>query len=180
MNTTKILTISSVLGIATIFAVIFGMFISFNNREKSLRNLGTAQIEVSKNTFETTWKTIKQQAQVTEKYKDSFREVYTSIMDERYEGDRAGALMSWVQEANPQFDSSIFTKLMTTIEANRLRFQGSQDKLADIKREHDNLLDLFPSSLFLSGRARLEMPYVRSTLTNEVFSTGIDDSLGVF
>jgi len=172
-----IITLCSVL----LLGISFGAtYVSYSNQEVRLRNQASAVQETNEVEFDKTWKVISQQAQVTGQYKDDFKDVYTSIMDERYDGDRAGALMSWVQEHNPNLDSSIYKTLMTTIEAQRESFNRRQFTLRDIKREHDNILDTFPGSLFLASREHIDVQLVSSTKAREAFETGLEDDVDLF
>ena len=162
-------------------AVILGlMYLNYSNAEIRLRQQIEAQQDSNEAVFDNTWKIIKQQAQVTDKYKDSFKEIYVEIMDERYEGDRAGALMSWVTESNPEFDTSLFSQLMTSIEAQRNKFTTEQRKLIDYKRSHDTMLKVAPSSWFVGKRGEIEINIVTSAYTDEVFAAGEENNIELF
>jgi len=157
--------------------VVMGLWISANNKEKSLRNQAAAQQKICQVVFDETWKIINQKCQVKDSYKDSFKEIFTGIMEGRYSNARGGSLMSWIQEANPNFDSSIFKDIMVSIEAQRHKFTGAQSTLVDIKREHDNLRTMFPSSIFVGGKPALEIIVVTSTNTEEIFKMGVEDNI---
>lgn len=160
--------IVAVVGVATYF--------SYSNQEIGLRNSIGATQKVTEGTFDATWKIISQQAQVTDKYKDSFKDIYKNIMSERYsKGD--GSLMKWITEANPNFDSKLFSQLSSSIESQRLMYLNQQNKLIDLKREHDNLIKMFPGSLFLSSRQPIEIKLISSTRTENAFATGKDDDV---
>ena len=163
-------------GISTaILVVIVGMYISYSNKEIVIRNQAEAVQKESEVIFDKVWKVIQQQANVTDKYKDSFKEIYVEVMDARYK--EGGNLMKWIQEANPNFDSSLYKQLMNTISAERADFANVQTKLISVKQEHDNLRLQFPGSLFLSGRRPLEIHIVTSTKTDAAFSTGKEDDI---
>lgn len=173
-----------VIGIVAVFVVgVLGVsFVQYSNTEIRLRNQIDAQQEANKTVFDQTWKIIQQQAGVASEYKDSFREVYGEIMQERYSNKRGGALFSWIHEHNPEFDSSLFAKVMSSIEVQRTQFTAVQKRLIDLKREHDDMLEVFPSSLFLAvaGRQPVNIQIVTSTKTEETFKTGTEDDVDLF
>ena len=133
-----------VVGLLSSFLVFSGMYASYTNGEVRLRNQLAAQQEANKAVFDNTWKILQQQAGVTNEYKESFKEIYPKLMEGRYA--EGGQMMKWVQEANPQFDTSLYKTLMNSIEAQRTNFTREQRKLIDLKREHDNLLQTIPSN----------------------------------
>jgi len=160
--------------------VIYGvMTISYSNNEIDLREQIEAQQDNSKVTFDNTWKIIKQQAQVTDKGKDAFKEIYAEIMDKRYDGG-ADAFMLWVHEHNPQFDMSMYENLMRSIEAQRKAFEVEQKALIDLKREHDALLQKFPGSWFIGDREPIEIQLVTSDKTEDTFNTGKENNVDLF
>lgn len=166
--------------------IVVMMYVSYNNQEVRLRNQIVAQQRKNEATFDQTWKIIQQQAGVASEYKDSFRAIYTEIMSARYQdgsaekGSTQPTLMKWVQEHNPQFDVSLFSKLMTSIEAQRVNFTREQALLLDLKREHDNVLQTLPSSIFVGGRAPIEVKIVTSGKTSKSFETGEDNDVDLF
>jgi hypothetical protein len=155
------------------------MYVNYSNREVSLRNLATAQEDSNKAIFDAVWKTISQKAQITDKYKEGFKEVYTGIMAGRYAGKNQ-VIMNWIKEANPNFDSGLYKSLMDTVEGQRERFVQVQLKLRDIKREHDNLRTTFPGSFFVGGRSELKVTIVTSDKTDNVFKSAQENNVSVF
>jgi len=168
-------------GLAAVFLLIIPvmMYASYSNQEVRLRNALAAQQKSNEAVFDNTWKILKQQAGVTEAHKDAFKEIYSDLMHARYDSG-GGDMMKWIQEQNPQFDSSLFSKLMTSIEAQRTIFTREQQKLIDMKREHDNLLQTIPSSFFVGSRPVVQVTIVTSGKTDQSFSTGRDDDVDLF
>jgi hypothetical protein len=124
------------------------------------------------------WKTIKSQAKVTDKAKDAFKEIYVGIMEGRYsKGD--GTLMKWIKEDNPNFDQTMYTKLMTTIEAQRTGFFNEQDIMQGIVREANSIVRKMPSSLVcaIMGLKELKFEPISSSVSKEVMKTRVDDDL---
>jgi hypothetical protein len=96
--------------------------------------------------------------------------------------DGQAKLVKFVKEANPNFDSSLFKQLMTSIEANRRDFEREQKTLIDIHAEHTRLFRRFPSSMYLGflDRKELTIQLVTSTRTDNAFQTGKDDDTDLF
>jgi hypothetical protein len=150
-------------------------WMSCSNKEVRLRNQIAAQQEVNKAVHDTTWRILQEKAGVTNEYKTTFMEVYPKLMAARYQ-DRSKLLMQFVKESNPNFDTSLYKDLMVSIEAERKNFLREQKKLRDLKMEHDNMIDTFPSFLFVGGRQKINVIIVTSTVSEEVFDTGRDDN----
>ena len=73
-------------GLLGIVVMVFVMYMSYSNSEVRLRNAVKAQQEANTTSFDTCWKIIQGQAQVADKYKDSFKEIYGSLMQGREYG----------------------------------------------------------------------------------------------
>ena len=153
-------------------------FVGYNNTEIELRTQFDAQVKVNESYYDKMWKILSQQAQVADKYSKDFKSIYTGIMEGRY--SKGGAMMKWIQERNPNFDTSLYKKLMISIEAQREGFHREQKKTLDIVRTHDNLRQKFPSNLIVGGADKLEWTVISSSRAKEVMATGIDDDVKVF
>lgn len=174
------LVLSAVVGILVMVGIVVGgMFFTYSNREVQLRNLAIAQERANANIFDKVWKVISQKAQVTDKYSKDFASVYTKIMDARYSG-KDKVLFNWIKEHNPNFDSAIYNNLLDTIQGQREEFAEVQNKLIDIKREHDNLRMTYPARWFVGRREELKITIVTSDKTEDVFKTGKDNDVKVF
>ena len=154
------------------------MYMSYNNTEVSLRNQIKAQQRSNEAVFDNTWKIISQAAGVTSEYKNAFVEIYPKLMDSRY--STGGDMMKWIKESNPEFDTSLYKKLMTAIEAQRTRFTNEQRRLLDLKREHDDILVKLPSSFFVGSRGEVDVNIVTSTKTTKTFDSGVEDDIDLF
>jgi uncharacterized protein YqiB (DUF1249 family) len=184
MNKIMLIAISVIafLGLSVLF-----MYMSYSNAEVKLRNRAVAQEKVCEANFDKMWKVIKQKAGVTEQYKDGFRDIYVDLIRGRYANtDSSGTvkqsdnLMKWIQESNPVFDVSLYKDLMVAIEAQREAFFDEQKTLIDIKMQHDNCLNTFPSSLFVGSRPVIEIKIITSETTEEVYSTGQENNIELF
>ena len=172
-----------VLGLLLFIAIFLGgcPLITYGNREADLRTSVEASQKANQVVYDRVWKTIQQQAGVTDKYQESFRAIYKDIMDARNPEGQA-KLVKFVKEANPNFDSGLFRQLMTSIEANRRDFEREQKTLIDIHAEHTRMFRKFPSSLYLGilGRKEMTIQLVTSTRTDNAFQTGKDDDTDLF
>lgn len=169
-------------GLALVLLVLIGgyfiMSISYSNTEIRLRNQISAQQDANAVIYDKVWKVIAQKAQVTEKAKDAFKEMYVPLMEGRYAS--GGSFMKWIKEHNPQFDFSLFKDLMNSIEALRGEFANVQIRLRDLKREHDNLIGTWPGSWLLSDRQPVKIQLVTSGQTKKIFDTGEENEINVF
>lgn len=166
--------------IVVILAVVLAWsYFGYSNQEVQLRNAFNAQQKDCTVVYDQVWKIIQQQAGVASKYADDFKQIYPELMNARY-GKGDGTLMKWVVEHNPNFDTSLYGKLMDSIEVQRTTFTETQKKLIDLKREHDNLRTTYPARVFVGSRPELVMQLVTSTKTENVFKTGKEDDVSVF
>ena len=178
-DTRKIVWFIVALFAVTALTVGGGAYLSYNNQEISLRKQAEAQLGKVEGVFDTMWKTISQQAQVSNEYKDAFKEIYPDLIAGRYsQGD--GSLMKWIQEANPEFDTSLYKQLMQTIEVQRLQFQKSQERMLDIIREHETLCKTYPGTWFIKNKVPIEYTIISSTKTKLTMETGVDDDVDLF
>lgn len=179
---TALLGCLTILGLSVILSmgILLPAYISVSNTEKGLRNQFNAQNKNMEVVYDNTWKIIQQKAGVASEYKKSFAKIYPDLMAGRYGNARGGALMSWIQESNPEFSTKLYEDLSSSIEAQRNIFTHEQQKSIDIKREHDNLRTMFPTSLFVGGRPELELRLVTSQRTDEAFESGKDDNVKLF
>lgn len=169
-----------VLGILVACAlIVFGMNVHYNNKEIELRELAETQKKNIENIFDNMWKILSQKAQVSDQYKEAFKEIYPKLIEGRYSsGD--GSLMKWIQESNPNFDVSLYKDLMKSIEVERTHFTKEQTKVLDIIREHKVLCRKIPGSWFISDQSDIEYTVISSTRSKQVIESGVDDEVDLF
>ena len=177
MKKSIIVLVLGVLGLLALIAVI--MNFSYKNSEIRLREQITSKIEVNKSSYTKMWEIITTQANVADKYSEDFKEIYPQLISGRY-SNGGGQLMQWIQEHNPNFDTSLYKKLMRSVEAQRESFHTNQVQLQDLSREHNTLLKVFPSSLFLSDIKPIDVPNVINVETQKAFETGIEQKMELF
>lgn len=171
----KLIISLSVIAVLLITGVtIFQTYRSTFDKNVELKNSFKAQKGVIAGNFDKMWKVLRDQAKVTDKSAQAFKDIYVPMIEGRYsKGD--GSLMKWVTEQNPQFDQSMYKDLMQSIEALRSEFETEQKKILAIIEQHDNLRNRFWSRIFLGDEPALEYLMITSTQTQEVIRTGNDD-----
>lgn len=168
------------IGVLVVLAlIVVFMYIKYNNEEVSLRKEAEAQKGKVETVHDTMWKVIKQKAGVTEEYRDTFEKVFPEIIAGRYsQGD--GSTMKWIQESNPEFDTSLYKDLMQAIEVQRMYFNQAQTRMLDIIRQRETLIELIPAKFFISNKTKIDYTIISSTSTKTVVQTGIDDDVDLF
>jgi hypothetical protein len=174
------IAVVSIIGVIILAAIVAMLWISTSNGEIRCRNRLENQQKVCKAVYDETWKVIAQKAQVTDSYKEAFREIFPALMEGRYGNEKGGALMKFVNEANPTFDVSLYKDLSSAIEAKRAVFTREQKTLLDLKREHDDMRMTFPSSLVVGARPEFNVVIITSSRTETAYETGKDDDVNVF
>jgi hypothetical protein len=154
-------------------------YISYNNSEVDIRTAIKASQDANKVVYDRVWKTIQQQTQVSSEYASQFQSIYKEIMDSRNQNSSA-TLARFIKESNPQFDSSLMKKLMTSIESNRMDFEREQKRLIDLSREHEKLIKTFPGTIFLRNTKTIDINLVTSSKTEANFKTGVDDDIDMY
>lgn len=175
----KLFLFAAIAAVAILGIVCVAMFFSYNNKEVSLRKEAEAQEKKIEAVYDKMWKVVSQKAQVSSEYKDSFHEVYRDIIGGRYDNEE-GSLMKWITESNPQFDAGIYKDLMNSIDVLRSEFTTNQARMLDIIREHETLLNTYPSKWFVSDKSKIEYEVISSVISKEVMQTRSDDDITVF
>lgn len=156
-----------------------GSYFSYNNQEVALREQAEAQRGKVEGVHDAMWKIISQKAQVSQEYRVGFDSIYTHIISGRYsQGD--GSLMKWIQEANPNFDTSLYKDVMDAVEIQRTQFMKAQERMIDIKRQHSTLCKTYPGRWFISNTSEIEYTVVSSTRSKMTMETGTDDEVKLY
>lgn len=159
--------------------ILIAMYFTFNNKEVALRKEAEAQRGKIESVYDTMWKVLKQEAGVTEQYRKTFEEIYPKLIAGRYEKD-GGQLLKMIQESNPAFDTRLYDKLMQSIEVQRAYFATAQQRMLDILRERETLLESMPQCWFISNKSKIDYQVISSTVTQNVMVTRRDDDIELF
>lgn len=170
MSTTIILIVIAIF----IAIVLIAMYFTFNNREVALRKEAEAQEGKITSVHDTMWKIIKEKAGVAEKYRETFEKIYPELISGRYR-DAGSATMKWIQESNPDFDTSLYNSLMQSIEIQRVSFSNAQQRMLDIIRERETLVNSMPQCWFIRNKKPIDYVVIASDATNEVMRTHVDN-----
>ena len=178
-NSTKVI-LSFILVCVVICVSPFFFYMGYHNREVRLRNQFVAQQKLNEGIFDTVWKTVQQQSEVATTERETFKETFTEIMESQQGIAGSGTLASFFTQAKVDVSPDLFNKLMTSIESQRMMFLDGQKKLLQVKKDHDDILNQLPSSLFVGGRDSLEAQIVTSAKTDEVFKSGKEEDIQLF
>lgn len=159
---------------AVILLIVVIYFFSINNRETALRKEAEAQEKSITSVHDTMWKVIKEEASVSEKYRETFEKVYPELISGRYKENSTS--MKWIQESNPDFDTSLYRDLMQAIEAQRMYFQTSQTRMLDIIRERETLINSIPQKWFILNKEPIHYTVIASDHTNDIIKSRVDNT----
>ena len=169
MSNTAIIVICVVAGILILVMTYF----SYNNREIALRKEAEAQRGKIETVRDRMFQILREQANVSTEYRKAFEEIYPKIIEGRY--SRGGELMKWIQEANPQFDTSLYQTLSNSIEVHRTAFTSEQNRMLDIINQRATLIESYPSRWFIANKTPIEYTPISTSATKQVMATGVDD-----
>lgn len=161
-----------------------GYFVSVSNREVELKNVFNQKINERTSFYDKMWKVLNQKSQIAVKNDSSFRQNINIIMTARKDADQV--FMKWITESNPNANygevASLYRDLSRSVEAEREGFFQEEKLIQDVKLQHDNLLNRFPSGIILSILGRKELVYkpITSDRTDEVMQVGKDNDTKMF
>lgn len=156
---------------------LFGMYVSAHNYAVTAENGIKAAYTDNQNVLSSYTVKIQEMAQVPAMYKDDLKEVYTAAIQGRYGEDGSKAMFQWLQEKNPELNSTLYSSLQQTMEAGRNEFKVHQTVLIDKKREYETQQGLFMRGFFikLAGFPKInldEYKVVLDSKTNASFESG--------
>lgn len=153
-------------------------WVGVSNSEIQLRAKISGQQEMTQAFYTKLWEVLQSKAGVASEYADKFKEIQTAIMEGRY--STGGQMMKWIQEANPQFDASLYKDVMNSIEGQREGFFVEQKKLRDMSVQHEIMLKTFPKSLVLGSREAIKVVILQNVASKAAYETGTDASPDLF
>lgn len=166
----------SIIVIIAVVILLVIMYFNCNNREVALRKEAEAQEKAISTVRDTMWKTIKEKAGVSEKYRETFEKIYPEIISGRYQQE-GSSTFKMIHESNPDFDTTLYKDLMQTIECQRTAFNNAQKRMLDIIRERETLLETLPQKFFISNKSKIEYKPIVSDDTNDVMRTHVDNEM---
>ncbi|MBQ9884069.1 MAG: hypothetical protein Q4D30_07005 [Bacteroidales bacterium] len=169
----------AIICIVVVLVVLVGMYFSYNNKEVALRKEAEAQKGKIEGVHDKMWKVIQQKAEVSNEYREAFEKIYPELISGRYANDN-GSVMKWIQESNPEFDTSLYKDLQQAIEIQREYFNNAQTRMLDVIKERETLIETYPAKWFISNKQKIDYEVISSTATKTTMTTGIDDEVSVF
>lgn len=174
--------LSLLVGLVAICGIVAISYISAYNFGARMENQLEASLENSKNILSNYGKLVAEAAQIPEMQRDDLIDVVTAALDARYGDEGSKAMFQFIQEQNPQIDSSVYVQLQRIIEAGRIEFRNSQTIVLDQKRIYENGLDSFWKGTWLSvaGYPKVDMKQfeiVSSIRADEAFDTKLEEAI---
>lgn len=172
------------LGVVAVTIFLAVVLMSWSNVERAQRNLIVAKQKDNTSEFDNLKKKINGVVSIPEAKFNALKDIFVEHAQARTSGgNKDGSLMKWVQESVPNVDKAgdIYDQVMNIVVASRDSWTQRQKELLDMKRVHDNIIDLGFRGLFLSqviGRQKIDVTIVTSVATKRAFETGEDNDDG--
>lgn len=173
-----------------IAAIVLGAFVgtgavsyisAYNTANRMERSI-VATDENNRNILAQYGNRVAEAAQVPAMQRDDLTAVVTAALEGRYGEDGSQAVFQWIQEQNPQIDSTVYVQLQRMIEAGRIEFAAAQTKLVDQKRIYETSLGSFWQGTWMSvaGYPRIDLDeyqIVSTARADAAFETGIEEPM---
>ena len=153
--------------------ILLVMKVNYKNEQTRLVNQYDMQLSKIEGVHDNMWKVLESKAGVTKEYASQFDSIYNHIMSRRYDQNDK-VLFNWIKEQNPEFSNELYKDLSVTIEVQRRQFLNAQLEIIDIVRVHNNLVQTFPSSLFVEDKM-LKYEMISSTYTKGIMDGKVED-----
>lgn len=184
MNNNVLLSIIVVVGILfAILATGIGSYVSAYNYGNKAENQIKAEYEDMENILGQYSLKVKEAAQVPALAKDDLKEVMIAAFSGRYGADGSKAVFQMINEQYPgKVDSALYKSIQQIIEAGRNKFENSQTRFIDIKRDYnENLGTLYRGFwMRMAGYPKIDMNkyvIISSTHAKDAFETKIDQGI---
>ena len=166
-------TMIVILSILAVIIILTAMYFAYNNKEIALRKESEAQRGKIETVRDRMFQIIREQANVSQEYREAFDEIYPKIIEGRYRD--GGELIKWIQEANPEFDTSLYQTVSNSIEVQRTAFTSEQNRMLDIINQRATLLESYPSRWFIQNKSAIDFTPISTSATKAVMTSGVDD-----
>lgn len=178
MGLNKIVLIVSLSVVMLLSGILGIMYVNYNTTEVELRQQAEAQRGKVEAVYDNMWKIIHQTNEVKESYSSDFKDVVKGMMEGRYsKGD--GSLMKLIVEQNPNLSPTMYTRVMDAIQIERTNFTTQQERMLDIIREHNTLLNAPISGIFIKNKKPIDYTVISSTRAKKVMESGVDDNVNL-
>lgn len=182
MNKLTIVLIAFVALVLGAAFVLVGSYVSANNYGANMEARIEAKYEDCQNVLAQYGQKVQEAVQVPEMYRDDFKEVIKADMEGRYGSDGSGATFQWIQERNLNFDSELYKKLQTIIEAGRNEFKNAQTGLLDLKRQYKAAQNYVWKGMWMriAGYPKINLDdfqIVKAERAVKAFETGVEEPM---
>lgn len=145
-----VLVVLVILGLLVSLAGIAAVsYISAYNYGNQMENQLKAAQTDNRNILAQYGQKVMEVAQVPTMYADDVQRVTKEAIEGRYGENGSQAMFQWLQEQNPQLDSSLYKQIQQVIEAGRTNFENGQRRQIDIRRQYETELGSFWSGMWL-------------------------------
>jgi len=174
--------IAVVVGLVGLVGIVFMSYVSAYNAANRMENQIVATFEDNKNVLAQYSNRIAEAAQIPAMQRDDLVAVVTAALDARYGEEGSKAMFQFIQEQNPNIDSSVYTQLQRMIEAGRIDFATAQTRLIDQKRVYETALGSFWQGMWMrvAGYPKINLDdykIVTNARTEEAFKTGVEEPM---
>lgn len=157
-------------------------YISAYNTGNRMERLIVATDENNRNILAQYGNRVAEAAQIPAMQRDDLTAVVTAALEGRYGDDGSRAVFQFIQEQNPQIDSTVYVQLQRMIEAGRIEFAAAQTKLVDQKRIYETSLGSFWQGTWMSvaGYPRIDLTeyqIVSTARADDAFKTGVEEPI---
>jgi hypothetical protein len=176
----KKLAVFGVLGVLAV--VLLGGMFGFRTDCIRAENGLEAQLEANKSSYDKMWKTVREMAQVPAMYTEDLKKVYDGAIQGRYGANGSQAVLQFIKEHNPNFDSSLYANIQRAIEANRNTFDADQKQIADKVRQYKDYMASTSAAVYnvVWGFPRVDLKkfqVVTSDRTDKAFEEHKDEEI---
>lgn len=148
-------TVAVLISIIALLVVAAGLvitsYITYANMGNRTEAAIKARYQDNENIYASGTQKVMEVAQVPGMYRDDLQKVFTAALQGRYGQNGSQAVFQWIQEQNPQFDSSLYAKVQQVIESFRNEFKTAQTTLLDQCRSYETLRGNVWSGFWLSA-----------------------------
>lgn len=157
-------------------------YISAYNTGNRLERAIVATDENNRNILAQYGNRVAEATQVPALQRDDLTAVVTAALEGRYGENGSRAVFQFIQEQNPQIDSTVYVQLQRMIEAGRIEFASAQTKLVDQKRVYETALGSFWQGTWMgiAGYPKIDLTEYQIVSTgraNSAFEAGIEEPM---
>lgn len=174
--------ISTLVGVVALVGILAVSYIGAHNKANRLEQGIIAAYTDNQNVLANYSEKIMTAAQIPAMQRDDLTQVVTAALDARYGEEGSQAMFQWIQEQNPQIDSTVYTELQRMIDAGRDDFAVAQRRLIDQKRVYETALGTFWGGMMMrvAGWPRIDLDEYDIVVNNhtlETFETGVEETI---